>query len=62
MDFLNNDKEFELLLEEAGKIARDFNDKKFKLKLIGIDVDTKTDEEVELMYQVYESTVLYQGC
>ena len=62
MDFLNDDKEFELLLNEAGQMAREFNDKKFKLKLMGVKVDEKTDTEIEMFYQIYEPTVLNMGC
>lgn len=62
MDFLTDEKEFELLMEEAGKLAREFNDMKLELKLLGFDVNSKSDEEIERLYRVYEATVLYQGC
>ena len=62
MDFLTDEKEFELLMEEAGKLAREFNDMKLELNLLGFDVNSKSDEEIERLYRVYEATVLYQGC
>ena len=62
MDFLNDDKEFEILMEEVGQKVREFNDIKLELKLLGFDVNSKSDEEIERLYRVYEATVLYQGC
>ena len=62
MDFLNDDKEFEILMEEVGQKVREFNDMKLELKLLGFDVNSKSDEEIERLYRVYEATVLYQGC
>ena len=41
---------------------REFERKKLHLKSMGIDVDNKKDSEIENLYRLYESTVLYLGC
>lgn len=62
MDFLTDEKEFELLMEEAGKLAREFNRKKLRLKSMGVKVDSKSDLEIEVLYCLYETTSLHMGC
>jgi hypothetical protein len=53
---------FEEIIEEASKIAREFQGKKLHLKSMGIDVDNKERSEIENLYRLYETTVLYNGC
>ena len=52
----------ESLIEMACEIIREFERKKLHLKSMGIDVDNKKDSEIENLYRLYESTVLYLGC
>ena len=53
---------FEEIIEEASEIAREFQGKKLHLKSMGIDVDNKERSEIENLYRLYETTVLYNGC
>ena len=57
-----NDDWFEEIIEEASEIAREFQTKKLHLKSMGINVDGKERSEIENLYRLYESTVLYNGC
>ena len=46
----------------GGEKIREFERKKLHLKSMGIDVENKKDSEIENLYRLYESTVLYLGC
>lgn len=59
---VNNKDWFDEVIEEAGEIAREFQRKKLHLKSMGIDVKDKERSEIENLYRLYETTVLYQGC
>lgn len=58
----NNKDWFDEVIEEASEIAREFQRKKLHLKSMGIDVKDKERSEIENLYRLYETTVLYQGC
>ena len=58
----NFDDWFEEIIEEASEIAREFQKKKLHLKSMGIDVNNKEKSEIENLYSLYETTVLYTGC
>tara|TARA_R110002020_G_scaffold315336_1_gene530485 strand:- start:330 stop:518 length:189 start_codon:yes stop_codon:yes gene_type:complete len=58
----NFDDWFEEIIEEASEIAREFQKKKLHLKSMGIDVNNKEKSEIENLYRLYETTVLYTGC
>ena len=53
---------FEEVIKEAGEIAREFQRKKLHLKSMGINVADKKRSEIENLYRLYETTVLYNGC
>ncbi len=53
---------FEEVIKEAGEIAREFQRKKLHLKSMGINVESKEKSEIENLYRLYETTVLYNGC
>ena len=58
---INNDDEFEELINKASVKARDLNFKKLVLKSLRVDVENKDSKEIENLYSLYVMS-LYNDC